>query len=274
MKDLFLAADKFEGRLNMEIFTNIEKAITPDKVQMQYPNHVILEKSDIDAFIKNTYESIGGEIKKGGFNDTKEVHGYLKKAAEQLKAVKPINLLEKGEVRKIYLLKKPEDVLKKGETVKKGMISESFDFYSNTISFTKKGSDIKTKLAGVKGGILGQMEIAEKEIEELAGVLISVPTEKRRGYGFSEGVVCPYNVFKWEKTYCGKNDSSYKEYGEDAIDCCETPEEARANALYNDAVYKWMELAGEKKAIEMYEENLADSKVYDLTARQMIALGY
>lgn len=278
MKNLFLEADKFEGRLNMSIFTNIEKALNESEFKNQYPSgkFLVFEKSNVDAFISSVHEQVGGEIKKGGFNDTKEVRKYIEKAEAELSQLKPVNLLVKGEVTKVYVMEKPEEKLVKGEEdeLNKGKVSEAFDFYQNGIVFSKKGSEIKTKAAGLRAGIEVQLEGISSELEEASSHLSKNPTREVRGYGFSEGVKCPYKAFDWNQTYFNGNSGRVAEYGEEAVDCCDSAEEAKVNSLYNDKVYQWLELAGELKAIEMYENNLEDKKVYDLTARQMIALGF
>ena len=51
-------------------------------------------------------------------------------------------------------------------------------------------------------------------------------------------------------------------------------EECELNRKWNDAVYQYRDIKQEIDAINLLEENLEDTKKYELTARQMINFGF
>lgn len=274
-----MSADKFEGRLNMSIFTNIEKSITVEQFTSRYPSEKFLtfEKANVDEFIRSIYETTGGEIKKGGFNDTKEVEAIFAKAKTDLAKLKPIKVSEDGEIRTVFVLQKgTEDTLQKGEVndLEKGKIVEAFE-YSDKICFKKTGEEIKAKLLFVKEDIESKCEEKVEEIMEAMKSLPNLPTKNPNSYGYGEMVKCPYKVFDWAQTYCDVHGSAMEgENGEEAFARPSTPAEAKMNSVYNSLVYSWLDNAAEVKAIEMYENNLVDKSTYELSARQMIALKF
>jgi len=277
MENLFLSADKFEGRLNMGIFTNVEKSITEEQLATRYPETKFLtfEKSNIDEFIRKTYESVGGEIVKGGFNDTEEVNGFLSKASADLGSLKPIKVSHEGNIRTVYVLQKAvEDTLKKGNEneLEKGVM-EAFE-YSGNIVFKKTGGDIKSRLINVKDAIEDKCEELCSQIMVAMEALPNLPTQSPNTYGYRELVKCPYKVFDWSQTYCDNGSPSIDSASGEALSACASPADAKLNSNYNNLVYQWLENAAEVKAIEMYENNLDDKSTYELTAKQMIALKF
>lgn len=279
MENLFLTADAFEGRLNMNVFSNFEKSINENDLQKSFPSDkfALLEKSDIDAFIRNVYEQTGGDIKKGGFNDTKEVSNLIKKAKGQLQSLKPVRVKDvNDQIRTVYVLEKAnEDQLKKGQetNLEKGKVSSALYYGDAGITFTKKGADIIDRIGHIKRDIQDDQRSIEKDIDECLEHLTTTPTQECKSY--ETNLKCPYKVFPWSMTYfeASSNAVSGIESSE-TYERCNSKEEADMNNKYNDLVYRWKENAEELQTIKMYEENLDSNINYELSARQMISLGF
>ena len=109
---LFLSSDDFENkRLNKSFFTNISKGVSEQSLHAAYPTDKYdhFEKGIVEGFIKSTYESTGGEIIKGGFNDTEDVSKVLDNMKSQVSLLKGI-IVEgtDGSVREIFVMPKQE----------------------------------------------------------------------------------------------------------------------------------------------------------------------
>lgn len=116
MNNSFLSADDFKGgRLNMSIFTNLEKSHTPETLQAEFGEHTIITKAVIGDYVKDIYKTTGGEIVKGGFNDTPEVAEVLEKAKAQFALLIPVRLEDENGIEDAFIIKaKAEDEFEKG----------------------------------------------------------------------------------------------------------------------------------------------------------------
>ena len=281
MENLFLDSNKFSHRLNMSGFTNIEKSYSTQEFNSAFPEgkFVILEKAGIDNFIKNVAEATGGEIIKGGFNDTPEVNSILEKAKSDMQKLERVFINDgPGTERYVFVMEKSKQVdeLQKGEDgeiLEKSHI-DAFE-YSDKIVFKKSGKDIKAQFALAKVSEQAENDKLASEIEEALEKCMMTPTEKPNLWGTKESVVVPYKVFNWNQTYYNTGNSMHDvSESEESCRACNTPEEADANRKYNDLVYKWIESSAELKMIDLYANHLDDKKEYELTARQMLALKF
>src|SRR5690606_19987787 len=148
----------------------------------------------VDAFIRNVYEQTGGEIKKGGFNDTSDVEEVFEKAKSQLQSLKPIKVKNgSDQIRVVYILEKAnEDKLKKGQEndLQKGRVSSALDYGQSGITFTKKGSDIIDRISHIKNDLQDDQRRIEKDIDECVSKLTITPNQECRMYE-SNNIKCP-----------------------------------------------------------------------------------
>lgn len=282
MENLFLDSEKFSHRLNMSGFTNIEKSYTTEEFDAKFDaeNFVILQKAGIDAFVRNISEATGGEIIKGGFNDTEQINGLIEKAKSDLQSLSRILINDgPGTERTVFVMEKSKqaDVLEKGENgeeLVKSHINNAFE-YSDKIVFKKTGKDVKVQMSAAK--VLEQAELDKlaTEIEEALEKCTLSPTEKPSLWGNREGLTIPYKVFNWNQTYYNTNNNMHDiSSSEESCRACNTPEEAECNSTYNRLVDKWIDCSAEIKTLDLYINHLDDKKEYELTARQMIALKF
>lgn len=279
---LFLSADDFEARrLNKSFFTNINKGLTEEQFGKAYPDtkYDSFEKGVVESWITGVYQATGGEIVKGGFNDTADVHQVLEGMKSQVSLLKGV-IVEgaDGSVREVFVCPKQEieksndteeeadgDSLEKakGNDLEKGKIADALRWGDLPIKFNKTGAEIKEKLAAIKTKEMGKLGVLEATLSSLAEQCVYKPTEK---YSYDDGDD-DMKVFKWDMTYENNQNSVQLSPTETGTI---TNEEARLCAAYNDTVYKLRDVKKELTAIEVLEENLDDSKKYELTAAQML----
>lgn len=276
MNKLFATSEDFEGRLNMSIFTDFEKSMSESELKKSYPEDkfVILEKSDVDKFMNTVQAQTGGEIIKGGFNDTSKVKDVLSKAIAQLKSLKHVKVLENEVHRTVYVLEKAnKDVLSKakGNDLQKGRVTEAFGYYGGSINFTKKGKDIIDKVTILEDDLSDEMIVLEIDIANSYENLTCTPTQETY-CGDTEK--CPHKVFPWAMTYFESQNNNMMNDNGGSYERCNSVEEAKQNQEYNDKVHRWAECKREKDLVRMYKNNLESNKNYELTAQQMIALGF
>jgi hypothetical protein len=281
MENLFLDSNKFSHRLNMSGFTNIEKSYSTQEFNSAFPEDkfVILEKAGIDNFVKNVAEATGGEIIKGGFNDTAEVNSILEKAKSDMQKLDRVFINDgPGMERYVFVMEKSKQVeeLQKGEdgeALEKSHM-DAFE-WSDKIVFKKSGKDIKAQFALAKVLETSENSKLAEDIEEALEHLTMSPTEKPNLWGNRESVVVPYKVFNWNQTYYNTGNSMHDvSESEESCRACNTPEEAEENRKYNELVDKWINSCAELKMIDLYANHLDDKKEYELTARQMLALKF
>jgi hypothetical protein len=274
---LILGVESFEGRLNLDGFTNIEKGYSSKEFAEKFSDDkfIVFEKSNIDEFIANVNKTVGGEIIKGSFNDIPEFHELIEKAKSDLSKLTEVRINDGEEkIKSVYILEKSES-----NDLEKGRVSEAFSYGANSMTFKKKGSDLKNKIAECKAECKAQQIILEKEIEECCADFVCQPTEMPHLYGTRAQVNCPYKVFAWNQTYYSNADNglnSVSSVGEGGVDCqpCNSPEEASCNSKYNMCVDKWIDNCAEICTLEMYENNIEDNSSYELNPEQMLALKF
>lgn len=281
MDNLFIESEKFSHKLNMTGFTNIEKSYTTEEFNQKFADDkfLVLEKSGIDAFIKKIGESTGGQIVKGGFNDTEEINGIIEKAKQSLQAMSRIYISDgPGTEKYVFVLEKSRNIetlekSKEGEKLEKSHL-DAFE-YSDKIVFKKSGKDIKDKFSAIKIQLQAKLDTLSNEIQDNIDNCFISPTEKPSVYGMREMINIPYKVFNWNQTYFN-TDHGMHDISESENSCnpCSSKEEAEINSKYNSLVYQWIDTNVELKTTDLYANNLEDKTMYELTARQMIALNF
>lgn len=285
---LFLSSDDFEGsRLNKSFFTNINKGVSEEALNAAYPTDKYdhFEKGIIESFIKDTYAATGGEIVKGGFNDTEDVSKVLENMKSQVSLLKGIIVEgQDGEVKEIFVMPKQEvtivsetdkaiDTLEKGkdsDQLEKGKIEDALYYGDVKITFSKTGKQIKEKLAAIKNAENLKLEDLKKSLDDMEDTLCYKPTEKP--YNEKDDIF--YKTFKWDMTYpqdsCNNNVIQFNETQSGSL----TVEDCDLNRKWNDCVYSYRDTKREIDAINLLEENLEDGKKYELNARQMLNFGF
>ena len=293
--NLFLSADDFENkRLNKSFFTNINKGISETQFRNSYPSDKFdaFEKGIVEGWIKDTYEMTGGEIIKGGFNDTKEVSEVLENLKNTVSLLKGVTVeTSTGSIKEIFVMPKQEvkqeesttgqlekgiDELsiekgKEGDQLEKGKIKDTLYYSELKIVFSKTGKDIKEKLATIKAKENSKLIDIEAKLSNLEDKLTHKPTEK---YSYEDSDDT-YKTFKWEMTYISESASNNNVVKFNDTDSGTlSNDECKLNREWNDLVYSYRDVKGEIDSINLLEENLEDNKKYELTARQMLNFGF
>jgi hypothetical protein len=284
---LFLSSDDFENkRLNKSFFTNINKGISEQQFRNQYPTNKFdaFEKGMVENWIKETYESTGGEIIKGGFNDTEDVSKVLENMKSQVTLLKGVIVEnELGEVKEIFVMPKQEvlseesttgSAIEKGkdsDQLEKGKIKDALYYSELKIVFQKTGKEIKEKLVSIKTRETAKLAELQVKLDLLKDKFSYQPTEKY-SYEDSDDTL---KTFKWDMTYesktaCDNNVIQFNETESGTL----TNEECKLHREWNDTVYSYRDVKQEIDAISLLEENLEETKKYELTARQMLNFGF
>lgn len=278
-----LTVENFEGRLNLAGFTNIEKGYSSEEFSRTFTpdKYRVFEEANVQEFIKSINKAVGGEIIKGGFNDTDETKSIIEKAKNDLSGLRKVRINDgPGTIRNVYVQEIVDQVTKGEENdLEKSHVTDAFAYGQNKITFKKKGSEIKDKMAAEKARIERENEDIENKIEDCREDFVCNPTQTPSMYGARERVKCPYKVFNWNQTYYSSTDNgmnAVSAMGEGDIDCqpCGSPEEAECNSKYNQLVYDWIDNCAEIFTLELYENNIEDNKSYELTAEQMLSLKF
>lgn len=293
---LFLSADDFENkRLNKSFFTNINKGISEQDFRNQYPpnQYNAFEKGMVESWIKDTYESTGGEIIKGGFNDTEDVSKVLENMKSQVSLLKGIIVEDNsGNVHEVFVMPKQEisseesttsSAIEKGieelsiekgkdsDQLEKGKIKDALYYSELKIVFNKNGKEIKEKLSSIKSKEEDKLTDLQSKINIVQDKLVYQPTEK---YSYEDSDDT-YRTFKWEMTYGSEKsaDNNVIQFNENESGTL-TNEQCKLHREYNDLVYNYRDVKSEIDAIKLLEDNLEDNKKYELTARQMLNFGF
>lgn len=282
MNKHFQSAEDFHGKLNMSIFTNLEKAYSKEDIAKEFgSDSMILEKPIISAFIQEVYNTTGGEIVKGKFNDLPEAHNIIEKAKADLAELTVVKMRDEGGIREVYIMKaKSPDSFEKGKEndLEKGHVDSAFG-YSNHLVFSKTGKDIKEKCVAEKARIELRISTIETAIAaHLANCQgAELPTEKPYMYGRKEMINCPYLRYHYCLTdyWEGRDlNSVYKTDSGSQIYPVSSSDDAKTHNDYNNLVSNWIDEKSDIQILDLFANNLEDSKKYDLSAEQMLSLGF
>lgn len=281
---VFLGNEVFEnGRLNKSIFTNLSKGLNETEFNKQFNSDKfeVFEKSIVENWIKDTYESTGGEIVKGSFNDIPAVHATLESMKNTVSLLKSVIVeTEQGTIKELLVLpkevseeieKSKNNEIEKGKTdeLEKGRIADALNYGETKFTFFKKGSEIKEKLQRIKGIEQSKLIGIQAKISELEPKLAYKPTETNS----YEPCCDEYKTFKWDMTYIDNDNRNVIQLS-DTQQGTLTKEECENNRCWNDLIYSCREIQRELDAINLLEENLEDDKEFELTARQMLNFGF
>jgi hypothetical protein len=294
MSKLFLEVEDFKNRLNLNFFTNIERGVSEEQLQKAYPSEVydIFEKASVEKWINSVYAETGGEIVKGGFNDTSEVEDKLIEMKEKIDLMKAIQVQGEGDlgIRTVYVLERaliPEkqDLLQKGEDVEdalekevpdskiqKGKVDDIVNYSDLRINFKKTGKEIKEKLKTIEEIEEGKISVIKIQMAVLEDSLEYPPTEK---YTSDDSDDIPLS-YKHEMTYKNNNgicDNNIVEVGNE-VQTSLNAEQCLGYRQWNDLAYKYRDCKRELKTISFLKNNLEDDSVLELSARQLFALGF
>jgi hypothetical protein len=93
-------------------------------------------------------------------------------------------------------------------------------------------------------------------------------------------VKVPFKVFNWNQTYFHGSDNGLNvatSVGESSGENCmpaESHEEAKMNSDYNKCVMDWIDNQSEIMMLNIFENNIDENEVYELSAEQMLALKF
>ena len=199
--------------------------------------------------------------------------------------------------RKAITLNRGENVssgFNEDEMVKKGHLSEPFLYGSSNLQFSKKGSEIKVKITEQKKYETESLAKCKMEAEALLAECGEEPDKEIEGdKAFSiksKGLMVPM-VFSWEFIREVRNDENMK--GQSGKKFFSSVQALRGDSeimevssndsenslsgcleLFNDKSYKIVECLCEILLLESLENNLVDSKEYELTLSQLTTLGF
>lgn len=265
MNKLSLSSEDFVNkRLNKSFFTNINKGISVMEFRTQYPTKQFdtFEKGIVESYIKDVYEITGGEIVKGGFNDTPEIAQIIENAKNQVSLLKGVLIEDEFGAREIYVLEKG----KESKELNKGRIHDTLHYSDLNIKFTKTGKEIKSKLSDVKKAEDANCLDLRAKMNTILEKIPFDPTEGHNGD-------CGVKTFPWDMTYDGEKTLGSVSYN-DTESGTLSSEQTKLCRGYNDLAYSYRESKRELDAINLLEENLDDNKKFELTAGQMLMFGF
>lgn len=238
----------------------IEKA---GKNGMKWKNHTNKELEDLhDSHVKESNQIKQKEGDNKTVKDKLKIAFDIKKELEERKNKEAS--FDKKEIKKANV----DNELEKG-------VMDSFE-YSKNFQFSKKGKDIKEKVALLKAEEELKVKQIEKDIETALEKCTQTPTENYSVWGLRDKVKNPYKVFNWNQTYYNQN-SNCETMGNNSgksIQAAASPEEANCNSKYNDLIRCWIECQVELLLADLYIKNLDDKKSYNLTSEQMVTLNF
>lgn len=273
----------FQGRINQEMFTNIEKSYDTKSFNETFPANKfkVIEAPAVQKFI----DTIKKGVESLALNDKEAANNLLQKSIADVKRLRKVNLIDDISQRDVFVLEivekaKTEATGEEGEEIEKGVVSDAFTYQSN-IKFTKTGKEMKEKMAASITALEATAKTFLKSLEDASDKLEYQPTEKIdtwRLRQFKHIITSPYKVFNWNQTYYyekeAMNSSATAVIAESGHSCspaCSKEEADLCNA-WNTLVYKYIDTLYEIELLKMYKDNLEDKKSYELTSEQLVAL--
>lgn len=280
----------FGNRLNLSVFTNLQKGISQKEFAEKYLNgkYEIYTEKQVGEF----YKAINDGLQKG----VTDVDG-LKFANSELASLQQVKLAngDNGEYITVYArpkqistdnsLEKSADAQegkedidtgakngeKEGDALEKGMVTDSFNSYnSNKLSFSKTGKEIKNQIATVllpaltaqKTALAAQLLLVAKNCGELE------PDQELGSYHYRGfGAVLPkmkvYSYKLCEQPWDNTTNSR-----------AEMTEEMKACNQYNELVQQIVSTAADIEYCGMLARNLKDDGKFELTPDQVLGLQF
>jgi hypothetical protein len=262
----------FNGRLNKDMFTNIEKSMTPTELNLAYPNDKFLqfEESAIHSFIKRTVSDSKSGLTKAMGQDGEDI---LKKAEEELKTLKRVLIADENGERHIFV---KAISLPKNEEIEKGVMTDTL-LYDSKFTFKKTGKEIKEKLVIITAKLNAEVTALALKLDGMSEELPHLPTRKPSDYVFRGYAIddCNYKMFEWNQcNFYDKVEQNGAGMSVESIQPASTQEEATCCRMWNDTVEKYFDTLVEVKSCEVLLENIADKSSYELTPRQIITFDF
>lgn len=166
------------------------------------------------------------------------------------------------------------------ELMEKSDILDAIDS-NNCIKLSKTGKEIKDQISNVilpkLNSELAEAKSSADKILETCGTAPNVVPDVWWTGGIK--IDCGYKIYNWEQTYYSEDKPSISYSTFDAIEKradaneAENKEIADSRRKYNECVRKICNIVTDLKACEILNQS-ADTKEYELTPRQIIALNF
>ena len=271
-------------KLNSNLFKSEEVVYSKEQIDLIKANEqlVVLNLNQIKAFVNDVDEK-SKDLSKAEGED------LYNKATTDLMKLKMIRVAVDNKVETYFVGKKNSPIedlsksLQGDDEIEKGIVADSFR-YDSKLNITKTGKEIKEKIKTVKVGVLNDISDLETELDNALETLTVKPTEKLNEYqyrGFQNKIgKIPYKRFNYRMTYCDHNGakdmvvSSDSDVNSSGITYAQNQEMADACRNYNDNLEKYIDAKVEVASLDFLQNNLVDSKKYDLSQQQAISLDF
>lgn len=265
----FLTTEDFDngaGRLNMQAFKKIEKAITSDELMAKKDTHNIYTQKSLQKYLSDRKNS----VEKGGDSNV------IAEAKQLFASLQKFTVVSEGKETDVWLQAKSAPI---SNEIQKSHLTEAFG-YGDNINFQKKGSEITEKMQSVcedekveQNAFLTQMIVLKSEIGEEPDEAAS--EWAYRGY---YGVIPEQKMYSYTKC-CEKFQPSIGNndiYSKHNATNPPTEVEIKAKKMrdYNDVAMKYIDSCCECALMAIYIKNLAPDKNYDLTPKQLTILKF
>lgn len=257
--------------INLDIFTDIEKAISVEEFQEKYKGHSIFTKEKVVEFVKDV-RSRANELNKAVLSSV----DVIEKANTEFKKLQRVDVMTKNGITSVFVM--PAD-----DSIEKGILSDAIGYPSdkNNLSFDKTGKEIKEKLQPfltiINNKILETRSEMAKCLEE-CGIL---PTQgwdewDRPPQGCEEYKKYPYSMCYYD----GDRNKGTMGVAENAVQevkvatSASSQKQADACKKYNSCVSKICDMTKDKIHAESLLRNLEDKKSYTLSLAQIASLGF
>lgn len=252
--------------LNLEGFTNLEKAVTSETFKADYPQdqYEIFSAKSISHYMTNVLRAKDDSLIKG--------------AKDELGTLKPIYVKDNEDnLSKFYVREKVKDLVK-------GVMDDLGSYGGKAdVSFSKTGKQIKEKIEAVLGNINSKLLLQKSAMTGYLEKIGFMPTRELDSWEARSlpAELGSFKRFSWEQTsyddrnnggsaYLGKTDESVVSQTKTAC----SKEEAENCRNYNSALDTYLECMRDKLKAEAFIRNIDWKKSYDLSLNQLTSLGF
>lgn len=248
------------GRLNLSGFITNPEPMTEQEFHKAY-----VESGEYEIYtqksIKQFQDATANELIKGEMGAD-----GLKAAQSQLQSLEQVEFQKGDTVIGVFVRKKDRT----DDNLEKGAVTESFASYnSNKLSFTKTGKEISTQISSVLLPLLEAQKIKlENDLKEISKDIDIEPDSWIDEYeykGFAK-VLPKVGRYSWD--VCEpKWDSVSQTRGAET-------EEHKNCRKYNDIARQLVSTLADIQYSQLLSRNLNDTKKYEITADQLLALQF
>lgn len=150
-----------------------------------------------------------------------------------------------------------DDMIEKGEIA--DTLASGYGAGSQPMIFKKTGKEIKEKVPGIIAALTAQKAVIEGQLNDLQ-VSAGIVPDQQTGRKYSK--TTPYQRYEWKICEPAYVNGAY----------AETTEQNKICSKYNSLVWVYNDILDDLDAIAIIEKNVEDSKAYDLSVSQLIAL--